>query len=146
MVLEDLEIHASKKLAFNFVEEAGIRCFETGEFPDWFEAIHAVLNESGVVCPVEVVREIFNAIPDSVDEEADEAFELTLIVYLIHNKLLARHQVEGPEWEAVFSKEEQVQWVDESALRSLHQDSHLRVRFEEVRQNLSQDRSDQPSV
>jgi hypothetical protein len=73
-----------KKLSSNFVEEAGIRCFETHEFVDWLTAIQAVLAESGIKVELKVIQDLFGSLPDSAD---DEIFELTLKAYLLEKNI-----------------------------------------------------------
>lgn len=97
-MLELVSYHP-RKLASNFVEEAGIRCFETNEFKDWYQAIRAVLLESGVNISSEIIRDLFLSLPDSSD---DEIFDLTLKSYLIGEKLLTEGQVEGEDWKLLF--------------------------------------------
>jgi len=89
-----------EKLSSNFVEEAGIRCFETHEFKDWYQAISAVLLESGVQLEPSIIRDLFVGLPDSSD---DETFELTLKAYLVGEKLITPNQVEGEEWNLLFA-------------------------------------------
>lgn len=115
------------KLSFNFVEEAGVRCFETEEFDDWYEAIRAVLLESNVNLSTEVISDLFNGLPESAD---DEIFELSLKAYLIDKKLLTKDKVESEEWDFFFSSAGEVDWVDEGALPALHSDAALKGRLE----------------
>ncbi len=115
-----------RKLASNFVEAAGIRCFDTHEFEDWYEAIHAVLLESGIDLEVSVIRDIFVDLPREAD---DEIFELALKSYLIEKGLLRADQVEGEDWELLFSKTKEVGWVDSSALGVLQGDPTLQARL-----------------
>lgn len=124
--MEDALSDQPKKLASNFVEEAGIRCFDTHEFKDWYEAIHAVLLESGIDLGTEVIKELFLSLPDEAD---DDIFELALKSYLIDKDLLSAAQVEGDDWNLLFLKSGEVAWVDERALGVLHADPTLKARL-----------------
>ncbi len=116
-----------KKLSADFLEKAGIRCFETNEFKDWYEAIHAILGESGVELSVDVIRELFCGLPDSAD---DEIFALTLISYLVDNNLLTKAQVEDEGWDAIFPSKEEMERVHKETSGTLAEGQHLRAELE----------------
>ena len=118
-----------RKLSAHFVEEAGIRCFETNEFNDWYEAIHKVLHESAIELSAKVIRDIFLALPHRAD---DEIFDLTLIAYLIDKDLLTKDQVEEEGWSAIFPSQEEIERMYKGGATSLAVDPALRAQLERI--------------
>lgn len=116
-----------KKLSFNFVEAAGVRCFHTMEFSNLYEAIHAELLESGVELSVEEIADLAGVLPDSAD---DVSLELTLIFYLIDKKLLTKAHVGGEGWNRIFPSQEEVEQTKDEASAALAADPELRARLE----------------